>query len=119
MLNLIFMTCFIIFALLTAVFMLVAGFIFSYKSPDEIKSSTYECGLSPETSAKISFNIKYFNYLIMFLIFDISAIFLYPLFASEFYYLKSHAGTIVVFLFLLLFALFISIFSGFVVKERR
>ena len=119
MINLIFMTCFIIFALLTAASMLIARFIFSYKSPDRIKSSTYECGLSPESSAKISFNIRYFNYLIIFIIFDISAIFLYPILSAEFYYLKTHAGIVISFLVFLLFALFIAIFNGFIVKERK
>lgn len=103
--NLIFLTCFIVFAFLTAVSMLAAGYIFSYKSPDSVKSSTYECGIEPEKSGKLSFNIKYFLYLIMFLIFDISAIFLYPLLVTGVEYSKSHYGTIVAYLLLLVIAL--------------
>ena len=49
--NLIFLTCFSLFAILTSLSMLTAGFIFEYKSPDNIKSSTYECGLTITQSA--------------------------------------------------------------------
>lgn len=104
--NLIFLTCFVLFAFLTAVCMLVMGYIFSYKSPDKIKSSTYECGLAPETSAKINFNIKYFNYLIMYLIFDISVIFIYPLLVTGVEYSKYHLITLILFLLLLLTGIF-------------
>lgn len=58
--------------------MIVAGFICQYKKPANIKNSTYECGILPYGDAKIKFDIKYFNYAIIFLIFDIETIFLYP-----------------------------------------
>ena len=58
--------------------MVVAGFICQYKNESIIKNSTYECGLVPIGDTKIKFNIKYFNYAILFLIFDIETIFLYP-----------------------------------------
>lgn len=100
--NLIFLTCFIIFAFMTAFSMLLSGYIFSYKSPEKTKSSTYECGLAPEKSAKLCFNIKYFMYLIMFLIFDISAIFLYPVIATGVEYSRFHLGTVIIYLLTLL-----------------
>ena len=43
-----------------------------------MKESTYECGIVPENDARIDFDIKYFNYAILFLIFDIETVFLYP-----------------------------------------
>lgn len=63
---------------LFAVIMLLAGFICQYKQSSQIKISTYECGITPCGDAKIKFDIKYFNYAILFLIFDIETIFLYP-----------------------------------------
>jgi NADH-quinone oxidoreductase subunit A len=58
--------------------MIAAGFICQYKKKSEIKNTIYECGINPEKDAKIRFDIKYFNYAIVFLIFDIETIFLYP-----------------------------------------
>ena len=103
--NLIFLTCFILFAFLTAVSMLIMGYIFEYKSPDGIKSSTYECGIKVKEYRNISFNIRYFRYLIMFMVFDISSIFIYPILATEVEYSKFHTNTITAYLLLILFAL--------------
>ena len=58
--------------------MIVAGFVCQYKKEIPAKNTTYECGLIPIGDARIKFDIKYFNYAILFLIFDIETIFLYP-----------------------------------------
>lgn len=73
--------CLVIFLVLStflAFAMIVAGFLCQYKKVSSIKDSTYECGLVPSGDAKIQFDIRYFNYAILFLIFDIETIFLYP-----------------------------------------
>ena len=75
------LVCLAIFIILSAIFaaaMVVAGFICQYKKESAAKNSTYECGIIPENDARIRFDIKYFNYAIMFLIFDLETIFLYP-----------------------------------------
>ena len=69
---------FVILSTLFAVAMLVAGFVCQYKNKTLVKNSTYECGIVPTADARIQFDIRYFNYAIMFLIFDIETIFLYP-----------------------------------------
>lgn len=74
-------TCLIIFIAVSAIFaalMLLAGFICQYKKSSPIKESVYECGIIPFSDARIKFDIKYFNYAILFLIFDIETVFLYP-----------------------------------------
>lgn len=58
--------------------MLLAGFICQYKKSSPAKELTYECGILPFNDARIKFDIKYFNYAILFLIFDVETIFLYP-----------------------------------------
>ena len=78
MIEFICLAMFIILSTLFAIAMIVAGFICQYKNKTFIKNSTYECGIAPTTDARIQFDIKYFNYAIMFLIFDIETIFLYP-----------------------------------------
>ena len=69
---------FVILSAFLAILMVVAGFICQYKKENPIKDSTYECGLQPFSDAKVKFGIRYFNYAILFLIFDIETIFLYP-----------------------------------------
>ena len=73
--------CLVIFiglSTILAITMVVAGFLCQYKKETSIKSSTYECGLIPFGDARNKFDIRYFNYAILFLIFDIEAILLYP-----------------------------------------
>lgn len=74
-------TCLLIFIIVSAIFsilMVIAGFICQYKKQTPIKETIYECGILPFTDARIRFDVKYFNYAILFLIFDIETIFLYP-----------------------------------------
>ncbi len=75
------LVCLAIFTVLATIFaiiMVVAGFLCQYKKISPIKDSTYECGITPFNDARISFDIKYFNYAVLFLIFDIETIFLFP-----------------------------------------
>ncbi len=76
--ELVCLAIFVILSTLFAIIMIVAGFLCQYKKNTPIKNSTYECGVIPICDAKIKFNIRYFNYAILFLIFDIETIFLYP-----------------------------------------
>ena len=76
--NLVCLVIFVILSTLFALAMVVAGFICQYKKETQIKNSTYECGVIPFGNARVKFDIKYINYAILFLIFDIETIFLYP-----------------------------------------
>ena len=58
--------------------MIGAGFLCQYKKKSTLKETTYECGVIPFDDARIKFDIRYFNYAILFLIFDVETIFLYP-----------------------------------------
>lgn len=73
--------CLVVFILLATIFaiaMIVCGFICQYKKTNSVKNTTYECGLQCFSDAKLQFDIKYFNYAVLFLIFDIETVFLYP-----------------------------------------
>ena len=76
--ELVCLAIFIILSTLLAIAMIVAGFICQYKKDSHVKNTTYECGVLPFEDARIKFDIKYFNYAILFLVFDIETIFLYP-----------------------------------------
>lgn len=51
---------------------------FSPRKPGPYKNATYECGLESKDSARIQFRPEYYLYAIIFLIFDVEAIFLLP-----------------------------------------
>jgi NADH:ubiquinone oxidoreductase subunit 3 (subunit A) len=52
--------------------------IFQPPKPGPIKSATYECGVESLGEAQIQFRSQYYLYAIIFLIFDVEAIFLIP-----------------------------------------
>ncbi|MFO1477030.1 MAG: NADH-quinone oxidoreductase subunit A [Verrucomicrobiota bacterium] len=73
---------------------------YSPKKPGPDKNATYECGLESKGDAWIQFKSEYYLYAIIFLIFDVEAIFLLP-FAVAFTGLSAGAF-IAMLLFLLL-----------------
>ena len=74
--ELVCLAVFIILSALFAIAMIAAGFVCQYGKKCPIKQTTYECGVTPLADARIQFDVKYFNYAILFLIFDIETIFL-------------------------------------------
>ncbi len=48
------------------------------KRPDPIKSATYECGVETEGDALGQFNVRYYRIALLFVIFSVEAVFLYP-----------------------------------------
>jgi len=46
--------------------------------PDAIKEQTYECGVETEGTAWVQFNFRYYYFALLFVIFDVEAVFLYP-----------------------------------------
>jgi NADH-quinone oxidoreductase subunit A len=74
---------------------------FSPAKPGKEKNSIYECGLESEGDAWIQFKASYYLYAIIFLIFDVEAVFLLP-FAVAFGGLTAGAcAAMLVFLLLL------------------
>ncbi len=55
---------------------------FSPRKPGEYKNAIYECGLESKGDAWIQFRSEYYLYAIVFLIFDVEAVFLLPFAAS-------------------------------------
>jgi NADH-quinone oxidoreductase subunit A len=51
---------------------------FSPRKPGPVKNATYECGLESKEYSSIPFRPEYYLYAIVFLIFDVEAIFLLP-----------------------------------------
>lgn len=63
-------------------FFVLGGLGFSYliapHKPGRIKNTPYECGEQPIGGAWIQFNVGYYLFGLLFLVFDVEAAFLYP-----------------------------------------
>ena len=46
--------------------------------PDPVKTATYECGVETEGDALVQFNARYYVVALLFVVFDVEAVFLYP-----------------------------------------
>ncbi len=47
-------------------------------NPNPIKNSTYECGVDPIGDSWTQFNFRYYLYALMFVVFSVETVFLYP-----------------------------------------
>lgn len=52
--------------------------ILSPTAPSKEKGSTYECGSTPIGPAWVQFRVGYYVYALLFVVFDIETVFLYP-----------------------------------------
>ena len=68
--------------LVTAVFMVVAAMAFaiwlSPKSYNALKGEPYECGIETRGPAWVQFRVGYYLIAILFLVFDVEAVLLFP-----------------------------------------
>ena len=68
--------------LLVATLLPVGGLGFAWllrpKKPNPIKSSTYECGIETIGDTWVQFKAQYYIYALVFVVFDIEAVFLLP-----------------------------------------
>jgi NADH:ubiquinone oxidoreductase subunit 3 (subunit A) len=63
--------------LLPTVAITLAG-ILAPKKPNPIKSMTYECGLETVGESQVQFKVQYYIFALVFLIFDVETVFLFP-----------------------------------------
>jgi NADH-quinone oxidoreductase subunit A len=54
------------------------SFILGPRKPDAYKESSYECGMTPVGNARERFPIKFYLIAMLFIVFDIETVFLYP-----------------------------------------
>jgi NADH-quinone oxidoreductase subunit A len=57
---------------------MVATHLLGPKRKTKVKLESFECGIEPQGNARVPFNIKYFLVAILFVLFDIEVIFMYP-----------------------------------------
>jgi NADH-quinone oxidoreductase subunit A len=49
-----------------------------YHRPNSLKNQPYECGMKPLQEALVQFDVRYYLYAILFILFDIEVIFIIP-----------------------------------------
>jgi NAD(P)H-quinone oxidoreductase subunit 3 len=72
---------FLVFLLICALLPAVALFASSLLAPNRggaLRRTTYESGIDPRGQAWIQFNIRYYMFALVFVIFDVETVFLYP-----------------------------------------
>nr|WP_246628061.1 NADH-quinone oxidoreductase subunit A [Paenibacillus oenotherae] len=57
---------------------LTVGRMLRPNKPNEEKKTTYESGNEPVGEGQVRFNVRYYLFALMFVIFDIETVFLYP-----------------------------------------
>ena len=69
---------FVVIALTFGLWSLIISYLVHPKYPESEKLSTYECGSEPFSDARMPFPVRYYIFAMLFVIFDIEVIFLYP-----------------------------------------
>lgn len=58
--------------------MIIIPTLFAVHKPDKEKDSPYECGFEPFQDSRIEFDVRFYLVAILFIIFDLEVIFLFP-----------------------------------------
>ena len=109
-----------VFLVIAVALVFAAGTVFSSdifgpQRPDKEKTSTYESGMKPVGTAKERISVKYYLVAMLFIIFDIEVIFVYP-WAVQFKKMFNELG-ISVFISMLIFLVVLELGYLYVYKK--
>lgn len=76
--NYILVTIFVGLGIFLPVASLAVGKLLRPQKPTAMKQTTYESGNEPVGTGQIRFHIRYYLFALMFVIFDVETVFLYP-----------------------------------------
>lgn len=68
----------IILAAVIAGALILLGVALGKRVPNKVKDTPYECGIPPAGAARERFSVKFYLVAMLFILFDVEAIFLYP-----------------------------------------
>ena len=69
---------FLLLAILFAGVVIILSSVFGKKAATREKLMPYECGIDPVGDARKRFSVKFFIVAMLFIVFDVEAVFLYP-----------------------------------------
>jgi NADH-quinone oxidoreductase subunit A len=61
-----------------AIGMVILSWVLGWRRPTLAKMSPYECGMAPVGDARQRFSVKFYLVAMLFILFDVEAVFLYP-----------------------------------------
>jgi NADH-quinone oxidoreductase subunit A len=76
--NYVIVSIFILLGILLPIVALSVGRLLRPSKPNTEKQTTYESGNEPVGAGQVRFNIRYYLFALMFVIFDVETVFLYP-----------------------------------------
>ncbi|MDF2670943.1 MAG: subunit of NADH:ubiquinone oxidoreductase [Paenibacillus sp.] len=76
--NYVFVAIFLALGILLPIVALTVGRFLRPNKPTEQKQTTYESGNIPIGDSHVRFNIRYYLFALMFVIFDVETVFMYP-----------------------------------------
>jgi len=76
--NYIFLIIFFFISLFVACILFIASYLMAKQSGGVEKLSAYECGFEPFDDARTHFDVKFYLIALLFLLFDIEVLFLFP-----------------------------------------
>ncbi len=106
---------FIAIALMFPVLALVFGRLIRPQNPDKIKLSPYECGIDPIGDARERYPVRYYVIALLFLVFDVETIFIFPWAAIY----SDNPSSVVLFLFLEMLVFFVILIIGYVYVWKK
>ncbi len=65
-------------AMIIAAALVALSYLLGKRVKDKVKDQPYECGITPVGDARERFSVKFYLVAMVFILFDIEAIFLYP-----------------------------------------
>lgn len=69
---------FLAIVLIMAIIIIIIPTLFASYKPNKEKNSAYECGFEPFQDARAKFDVRFYLVAILFIIFDLEIIFLFP-----------------------------------------
>ena len=76
--NYLFLGVFLLIAISFPLLPIILAKFVAPKKPNPIKNATYECGVETKGDSWVQFKVQYYVYALIFVIFDIEVIFIYP-----------------------------------------
>jgi NADH:ubiquinone oxidoreductase subunit 3 (subunit A) len=68
----------ILFSLFLGLIIFLLSYFLAVQNPDSEKISAYECGFEPFEDARNKFDVRFYIVAILFIIFDVEVIYLFP-----------------------------------------
>jgi NADH-quinone oxidoreductase subunit A len=76
--NWLYIGIFLVVGVIVPIVPLVLSRLVAPRKPNPIKQSTYECGMETVGDSWVQFKAQYYIYALIFLVFDVETVFLFP-----------------------------------------